>query len=152
MKCTTAERLILLQDSGELAGKRSDALYTHLNECGECREYKISIMEAKSTAAAPMKEPDAPIVQNVLREARMMAPNRKIISLVTLRPALAIAASMVIVLGLFLSSFAPGRVGMEMDITETQLMESSDQMVDVMYSGLSEDDLVFNFLMTFEEG
>jgi len=41
---------------------------------------------------------------------------------------------------------------MELEVTNTQMMESEDQIVDVMYSGLSEDDLAFNFFMTFEEG
>lgn len=150
MTCKIAEKMILLQDSGELAGDQSDALITHLTECSDCREYKVSIMESK-LALGTMEEPDALIVQNVLREARLLVPNRKIIRMFSLRPALAMAASLVIALGLFFLSFGPGKVGMEMDVTETQLMESSDQMVDVMYSGLSEDDLAFNFLMTFEE-
>ena len=151
MTCKTAENMILLQDSGELTGERSDALITHLDACADCRDYQRSIMESR-LAMATMEEPDPRIVQNVLREARMLAPRKSMIRLFSLRPALAMAASLVIALGLFLSTFAPGKVGMEMDVSETQMMESSDQIVDVMYSGLSEDDLAFNFLMTFEEG
>ena len=150
MTCKTAEKLILLQDSGELTGDRSDALITHLHACGNCRDYKMSIMETK-LAIPTMEEPDALLVKNILREARLLAPKKKMIRIFSLRPALAMAASLVVALGLFLSSLGSGKVGMEMDVSESQLMESSDQIVDVMYSALSEDDLAFNFLMTFEE-
>ena len=50
------------------------------------------------------------------------------------------------------SAFGPGKVGMEVVVTEGQLLEPDDQFVNVMYSGLSEDDLAFNFLMTYDEG
>jgi hypothetical protein len=150
MTCETAEKLVLLEDSGELTGERHDALITHLTGCNVCQDYKLSIMKSK-LALPSVEEPDATLVQYVLREARLMAPNKKALRIYRLRPALAMAASLVVALGFFFSSFGPGEVGMEMDVTETQLMESSDQIVDVMYSGLSEDDLAFNFLMTFEE-
>ncbi len=41
---------------------------------------------------------------------------------------------------------------MEFVVTETQLLSAEDQIVSVMYEGLSDDDLAFNFLMTYEEG
>ena len=36
-------------------------------------------------------------------------------------------------------------------VTETQLLDSEDQVVSIMYDGLSEDDLAFNFLMTYRD-
>jgi hypothetical protein len=36
-------------------------------------------------------------------------------------------------------------------VTETQLLDPDDQVVSIMYDGLSEDDLAFNFLMTYRD-
>lgn len=150
MKCKTAEKLILLEDSGELSGDRYNALDAHLSGCPACKDYKTSLLESK-LAVPSMEGPEEPLVRNVLREARLMAPTQKRVKIYGVRPAFVMAASLAMAFGLFFSSFHPGEVGMEMDLPETLLMESSDQMVDVMYSGLSEDDLAFNFLMTFDE-
>ncbi|RKX40599.1 MAG: hypothetical protein DRP64_12415 [Verrucomicrobia bacterium] len=149
MKCTEAEKLVLLQDSGELAGNRANILSAHLNECENCREFQQSIVESRVTFQAT-EEPGIKVVQDVLREARRLASEKKPARIFGLKPALAMAASVLIGLGIFFSAFGPGRVGMELDMTETQLLESEDQIVSVMYSGLSEDDLAFNFLMTYE--
>ncbi|MEN8254538.1 MAG: hypothetical protein ABFR33_03615 [Verrucomicrobiota bacterium] len=150
MKCNDAEKLILLQDSGELAENRANALAAHLRKCAECLHFQQSIEESRLAIPA-MEEPGAKVVQKVLREARRLAPEKKPTRIFGLKPALAMAASVLIGLGLFFSAFGPGKVGMELDVTETQLLESEDQIVSVMYSGLSEDDLAFNFLMTYEE-
>ena len=64
---------------------------------------------------------------------------------------MAVAAAVVVALGLFLGIYNPNRIGMEIDVTDVQLLTPEDQVVSVMYDGLSEDDLAFNFLMTFEE-
>lgn len=151
MKCNDAETLILLQDSGEVDGRQADALTAHLRSCGGCRRFQ-SVMTETRLAAGPLDEPRTITVQNVLRYARQQAPAKRPLRIFGLKPALAMAASVVIGLGIFFSTFTPGKVGMELDVTETQLLESEDQIVDVMYSGLSEDNLAFNFLMTFEEG
>jgi predicted anti-sigma-YlaC factor YlaD len=151
MKCKNAEVLLLLQDSGEVAGHQADALAAHLGNCEHCRRFQAVLTEAR-VATRPVNEPREVTLQNVKRFARQQAPSKRPIHLFGLKPALAMAASVVIGLGIFLSAFSPGKVGMELDVTETQLLESEDQMVDVMYSGLSEDNLAFNFLMTFEEG
>ena len=148
MKCKHAEKLILLRDSGELAGHQTDALSIHLGGCERCRGFQQAIVESKF--AFPMEEPRAKVMQDILREARLNAPQKKPARIFGLKPALAMAASAMIGLGLFLSTVGPGKVGMELDVSETQLLEANDQMISVMYSGLSEDDLAFNFLMTYE--
>lgn len=151
MKCNKAEKLLLLQDSGELAGRQADTLSDHLNGCKNCRNFQQSLAES-SLAFQSIEEPGIKVVQDVLREARRNAPQKKPDRIFGLKPALAMAASAMIGLGLFFSVFSPGKVGMELVVTENQLLESEDQFVNVMYSGLSEDNLAFNFLMTFEEG
>lgn len=151
MKCNEAEKLILLQDSGEIAPKTADALSSHLRRCEKCHEFEQTIAESR-LAFHKMEEPSAKVVQDILREARLNAQQGKPAGIFGLKPALAMAASVMIALGLFLSVFGPGRVGMELEVSETQLLESEDQIVDVMYSGLSEDNLAFNFLMIDEEG
>ena len=151
MKCNKAEKLLLLQDSGEIKTKPDSALVSHLRKCDKCLLFKQSITESRQMFRN-MEEPGAPVVQEILRAARLNAPQQKTARIFGLKPSLAMAASVMIALGFFLSALGPGRVGMELDVSETQLLDTEDQIVDVMYSGLSEDDLAFNFLMTYEEG
>jgi predicted anti-sigma-YlaC factor YlaD len=151
MKCNEAEKLVLLQDSGELAGNQAETLLVHLGDCESCLDFQRSIAGSRLAFQA-MKEPDAKVVQDILREARLNAPQKKPAGIFGLKSALAMAASVMIGLGIFFSAFSPGKVGLELLVTEIQLLESEDQIVSVMYSGLSEDDLAFNFLMTYEEG
>ncbi len=151
MKCQDAEKLLLLQDSGELSGGKAKLLRVHLQECEPCRQFQSMLIEAQSTFAA-VEEPGVKAMQNVLREARLYAPEKKHLKIFSWKPALAMAASLMIGLGFFSLTLRPDKVGMEFVVTETQLLDAEDQVVDVMYSGLSEDDLAFNFLMTYEEG
>jgi predicted anti-sigma-YlaC factor YlaD len=150
MKCNEAEKLLLLKDSGELTGQRANDVAAHLRRCAECRDFQQSIAQSRLAFDA-MDEPGAKVVQDILRAARLNAPQKRTSRIFALKPALAMAASVMIALGLFLSVFGPGRVGMELDMSTTQLLEAEDQIVDVMYSGLSDDNLAFNFLMTYDE-
>lgn len=151
MKCHDAEKYILLQESGELPTGKANALATHLHDCEPCREFQFALFESHATQI-PQAEPSAKVLQNVLREARLNAPAQRKAQIFAWKPALAMAASFVIALGLFLGAVSPDKVGLELVVTETQMLESEDQLVSVMYSGVSEDDLAFNFLMTYEEG
>ena len=128
MKCTEAEKLVLLEDSGERAGHQADTLSAHLGDCANCRNFQQSIAESRLAFQAT-EEPGSKVVQNILREARLNAPQRKPAGIFGLKPVLAMAASVLIGLGLFFSAFGPGKVGMELDVTETQLMENGDQFV-----------------------
>jgi len=149
MKCQEAEKLLLLQDSGEMPPNQANALATHLHNCNACREFQHAMIESQGYFRTKA-EPSAKALQDVLREARLNAPKKKSPTLSVWKPALAMAASIVVVFGILM---APGgnKVGMELVVTETQLLEAEDQAVSVMYEGLSEDDLAFNFLMTYED-
>jgi len=149
MKCNDAEKLILLNDSKELAQKLDGALAAHLHDCDPCRRFQHAMVEAQ-LAFPTDQEPSATILNNVKREARWLAPEKKT-KIFLLKPALAIAASLMIGLGIFFTAFQNERVGLELMMTETELLEAPDQMVSIMYEGLTEDDLAFNFLMTYEE-
>lgn len=149
MKCHDAEKWILLKDSGELPGKKNSELDGHLRSCTSCQELQNTLTGAEGVFRI-MEEPSAVAVQNVLREARLNVSQKKPLSLFAFKPAIALAASVMIGLGIFFSTFNPDKVGMEFVVTETQLLSSEDQVVSVMYKGLSEDDLAFNFLMTYD--
>jgi len=151
MKCEKAEKLILLQDSGEMSEKLAGDLGAHLHDCDPCRQFQHALHNT-STLYAVQEEPPVKIMQDVLRATRMGAPTRKTILLSGLRPIIGVTASLMIGIGLFLAAMRPDTVGMELVMSEKQLLPADDQIVSVMYSGLSEDDLAFNFLMTFEEG
>ena len=149
MKCNKAEKTILLQDSGESASRKIEALAAHLHGCASCREFQHALVESESLYSLAA-EPNLKTLQNVLREARLNAPDRKHIRIFGLKPVLAMA-SLAIALGVFLSNVSSDKVGMIYTVTETQLLDPDDQVVSVMYDGLSEDDLAFNFLMTYRD-
>jgi len=150
MKCTEAEKSILLQDSGELGSAGMLQLEEHLAGCDACQAFK-QVLTASSTTFRAAEEPSLKTVQDVLRMARVHAPVRTRHHLFGWKPAVAMAAVAVAALGLFLGHYGPDRIGIDMMVTDTQLLEPEDQVVSVMYEGLSEDDLAFNFLMTYEE-
>ena len=149
MKCYKAEKSMLLHDSGELSARKSGVLAEHLHTCASCREFRRALVEPE-TLYAPADEPSLKTLQNVLRETRLNAPNRKHVRIFGLKPVLAMA-SLAIVLGIFLSNVSSDKVAMVFTATETQLLDPDDQVVGVMYDGLSEDDLAFNFLMTYRD-
>ena len=149
MKCGEAEKQILLKDSGEMAGKSADALLSHLRKCDECRRFQHALVESQEVFQT-LEEPSATVLGNVKREARMLAPEPRPARIFRWKPALAMAASVLIGLGVFLTVFRPDHVGLELTMSETDLLAPGDQVVSVMYSGLSDDDLAFNFLMTYE--
>lgn len=151
MKCKDAEKWIMLEDSAEKTGKHGGALAAHLHDCDACRRFQHAL--AESHEVFPMvNEPSEAVLNTIKREARRLAPESRRAEIRYWKPALAMAASLMICLGLFLSVFRPDRVGLELMMTETDLFDTQDQIVSVMYSGLSEDDLAFNFLMTYDEG
>lgn len=151
MKCNKAEKQILLKDSGESLGKHGGALVSHLHDCEPCRRFQHALEESHGIARATA-EPSEAILNNIKREARKRIPEPSQGLFPHWKPALATAASAMIALGLFLSIFSPDRVGLELVMSDTELLDTQDQAISAMYDGLSEDDLAFNFLMTYEEG
>ena len=144
MKCRKAEKTMLLQGSGEVSSRKAAGLGKHLDRCASCRGFRRALTVSENVYS-PVEEPGLKTLQNVLRAARMNA------RIPGLKPVLATAASLAIVLGVFLSNISSDEVGMIYTVTETQLLDPDDQVVSVMYEGLSEDDLAFNFLMTYRD-
>ena len=150
MKCNEAKNQILLKESNELSKKREFLLLSHLQTCAECRQFKETLIQSQAIFQ-PLEEPPIAVLNEIKREARRSAPRSKQIKTLHWKPALAMAASALIGLGLFFSHTRPSTGGLELVLTETELLAPADQTIDVMYSGLSDDDLAFNFLMTYEE-
>lgn len=150
MKCQKAEKTILLQGSGELSTRKVGVLAEHLHHCASCRDFQQALVESENLCT-PADEPGLKTMQCVLRETRLNAPSRKHVRIFGLKPVLAMASSLAIILGIFLSNTGSDKVGMVFTTTETQLLDPDDQVVGVMYDGLSEDDLAFNFLMTYRD-
>ena len=150
MKCKELEKWMLLDDSGELSGKHGEAMLVHLDRCERCQSFRNILIETRG-ATLPIHEPSETVLNNVKREARRFAPEKKLTRSRYRKPALAMAASFVILIGLFFFAFHPDRVGLELVMSDTELLGTHDQIVSVMYDGLSEDNLAFNFLMTYSE-
>lgn len=153
MKCQDAEKYILLQDSGEMPEKRANELAAHLHDCEPCQEFQFSLIESQVHFQTLEEEPSATTMQNVLREARVNAPEGHNARLPHFgwRPALGMAAALMIGLSLFFGMYSSDQVAMELVMTETQLLETEDQVASTIYEGFSDDDLAFNFLMTYED-
>lgn len=149
MNCKKAEKWILLKDAGELAKGRVDGLNDHVNRCENCRQFSILLTEAKAEME-PKIEPPLAIVQEILREARRQVPEKKTTILSLWKPAFATAAAVMIGLGIFLSNTGTDQVGLELFLSDSQLLDTDEQVLSIMNAGLSEDDLAFNFLMTFD--
>lgn len=152
MKCLEAEKSILLQDSRELGDAKTRDLVQHLSGCEACRHFKNAVIESANSFSIQY-EPPLKVVQDVMRTARINAPTkRKRMPILVLKPAFAMVAAVVIGLGLFFSNTKPAENrDMVLVVTDTQLLEPEDQVVSIIYDGLSEDDLAFNFLMTYED-
>ncbi len=152
MKCNKVEKWILLRDSSECSDKHGAAIAAHLHGCESCQRFQHALAESHGLAKATA-EPSSAILNNIKREARRWVPEQKRIPLfIHWKPALATAASVMIALGLFLSAFSPDHVGLELVMSDSELLSTQDQAISAMYDGLSEDDLAFNFLMTYDEG
>lgn len=150
MKCNEAELWILLQDSNELATSKQKILNDHLKQCTSCIQFQANL-DLLQENTCPMEEPSPFIINNINREARKEAPQPKLSLVRSWKPAIGIAAGLLMALGLFFSKTPVPAAGIDLTFTETELLEPHDQLIDVMYSGLSEDDLAFNFLMTYDE-
>lgn len=150
MKCVEAEKSIILQDSGELVTSQLRELEAHLSGCESCQQFQ-SILLGSRTVLTASHEPPVKVVQDILRQFRIHAPAPRTHHVFGWKPAAAMAAAAVIILGVFLGNYDIDKVGIQFDIADAQLLELEDQVVSVMYDGLSEDDLAFNFLMTFED-
>lgn len=157
MKCQRAEKLILLRDADELGSRRAAALEEHLNTCSSCREF-AKLMTESMRGVNINEEPSLRAVQNVLRAARQRAPAAsRSVPVLMLKPALGFTAAIMIGLAVF-SQYGGNNTetvipaasnGMVLVVNDTQFLEPADQVIDVMYSGLSNEDLAFNFLMTY---
>lgn len=158
MKCQKAEKLILLKDADELGSRKIAALEEHLNTCSSCKEF-TQLMTESTRGVNINNEPPARAVQNVLRAARQQVPSaRRSVPFLMLKPALGFTAAIMVGLAVFSqyggnnTDQAPAASnGMVLVVTDTQLFDPADQALDVMYKGLSEQDLAFNFLMTYVE-
>jgi predicted anti-sigma-YlaC factor YlaD len=158
MKCHKAEKSILLKDAGELGSHKISSLENHLNECSSCREF-AQLMTESTRGLNINEEPPVRAVQNVLRAARQQAPTaRRSIPALMLKPALGFTVAIMIGVGVFSqrAGTGPEQVsaasnGMILVMNDTQFLEPAEQVLDVMDKGLSEEDMAFNFLMTYVE-
>ena len=95
MRCSEAEKSILLQDSGELGAARTGKLEAHLSGCAACRGFRQALLAAGSVFDAG-KEPSARAVQDVLRTARITAPTQQHQPVFVWKPAMAVAATVTV--------------------------------------------------------
>ena len=150
MKCENAEKWILLTDSGELNDRRSKVLRSHLETCDSCRRFEKTLLFVKPVSE-PLSEPPVATIQNIMREARRLN-EPKSVKILYWKPAMAMAASVLIACGIFFaySSLGPSQ-NHPLAFMETYILELDNEISRSAEANQSEDDLAFNFLMTYEE-
>jgi hypothetical protein len=95
MKCTTIERWILLERTGELSAGRRQRLAAHVAACAHCRAWReaAAAIEDAAREALTHGEPSQRVLVNIRREARVRAaaPHHAIRLTPWLRPAYGLA-------------------------------------------------------------
>lgn len=113
MKCEQAKLNILRADAGELGSWRTRGLERHLGACADCRHYRDDLRQlAEATRMEPQPAVDTFALRLIMNEARRVSAQRAVPSLGTrlrdflqtleipaLRPALAVAAAVVVLAG-----------------------------------------------------
>ncbi|AKJ63724.1 zf-HC2 domain-containing protein [Kiritimatiella glycovorans] len=90
-----ARRWILLEQSGELGGRKRRRLEAHLEDCAECRAFRAMAGRIESCVTDP-PGPSVPTLQAVRAEGRRAAPRP---AHPVLRPVLAAAMSVLLLAG-----------------------------------------------------
>jgi len=115
MRCDTAERLILLERSGELSGRRLARVTRHLVGCAACRGYQADVERVCSAAAArPAGEaPGAAVLARILAAAEVGATAARPLRFPrSLAHALAWAAVLALLLGGWQAALARRRAAL----------------------------------------
>jgi anti-sigma factor RsiW len=143
MKCSDYEKQMLLYESQELPPRERRQLESHLKTCASCCSFLHLLQKS---VQEPADEPSIDCLHTVNEMLRQKAPLRSR-PIHLRRRAIAIAASLLIGLGLFALLYPQEKVGLELTLRDTQLLEMDEQLVESIYLSLTEDDLAFNFLM-----
>lgn len=101
MNCTDMERLVLLQDSGELTQDQQQELAKHLAHCPSCRDWHADLTQLHMSFAAEMNQRPGPSQKTMDSIHRAAMQRHKPIMLVFTRPwpiAIAAAASLTFLL------------------------------------------------------
>lgn len=124
MKCSRAQQLVLLQQTGEISARKSARLRKHFQECKECRQFQSDMVlltsaaqEANRGIKTPQTSMDAILDQaRGHREAhdRERSNAEKIIHFPLPRPVMALAA--VALVAVAITIFMLGRVSPKKDM------------------------------------
>ncbi len=101
MNCTQIEKLILLQDSGELTGRQQQDLDDHLTECAVCRQIRADLhllRHVLKETPAYLAAPSPAILESIQDAARRHAMQTPRPLSIPWRGILAAAASLAICL------------------------------------------------------
>jgi len=145
--CEQIKNQILLEDK---EGLPSEVL-THLEYCESCREFHGMIARFKTSPLFAAKdEPSLDVLNEVKREIRRRVPSRSLTVWRRWRPALVMAASFVVLLAFVLQKNTPQTANVGIVLTEMDVLDSQEQVANAMNDSFSEDDLAFNFVMTYD--
>ncbi len=150
MKCEQAKLKILRADAGELGSWQTRVLERHLGACAACRHYRADLRQlAEATRMEPQPAVDAFAMRMLLGEAQRVSAQRGVPSLGTrlfdffqtleipaLRPALATAAVVAVLVGGALLVRQPSMLTAWNDDVDQQIERLQDSL-----AALSADDL-----------
>lgn len=151
MNCKHYQKQILLQDAGELPKRQRIRLAHHIQACPACHALQEEIQTLHSASRANA-EPSNAVLSSVHRMARQMAPTpRRATAYPLFKPAFVGAvASLAILLALIAKPSSSDKAYTEFVLLDAQLLEPHEQVAHVINNGFSDDDLAFNFLMTYD--
>ena len=170
MKCEQAKLNILMADAGELVPWRRSALARHLGACAECRQYRDDLRQlAEATRAEPQPAVDKFAMRLIMNEAQKVSAHRPAPSfgsrllgvfqaweVPSLKPALAVAAAALLLVGSVWVVSQHGGVGMAWnDGVDQQLERLQDTLAsfsadDLPHAGASELENIANELLEVE--
>lgn len=136
MNCRNAQRAVLLENSTELPAGRRKALAKHLSACPQCRAFRDDLGQlsqfGRLHSSAVENAPSDRIVRQILTAGAEHPPYGWAILWRPVRPLLAVAAALLIVVGLWHTTFRPPAAPQNGDVRMARISEMSGLLATLM--------------------
>ena len=146
MTCENIKNQILLKDTAAL----SSEVLAHIKQCQSCHEFQQTLKQSQHLFQ-PADQPSEALLNEVKREARRQTPSRSLHIWRRLRPLLASAASITILLGIVFTRHPQQKINPAIPFAEIEILDAQDQVASAVNESFSEDELAFNFIMTYDD-
>jgi len=146
MTCENIKNQILLKEPAAL----SPEVLAHIKRCSSCQEFQQTLSQSQHLFQ-PTDQPSEALLNKIKHEARRQVPSHSLHIWRRLRPLLATAASVTILLGIVLTRHPQQKINPAIPFAEIELLDAQDQVASAVNESFSEDELAFNFVMTYDD-